>query len=1358
MSEPRICSIEELEEQEKEYSCPEGEEGTKPEGEQSADQKPAKKRGRPKKADAAPALSKEEKKEQERKKKEELERKEREEREKLTLKKLEEEAAAQVDQTSPEIEAEEALRKKLMGVDFTKEDFQNSPNYLVEAGAGAGKTTIMVERIVNQLVSGFCQPEEIVAITFTNKSTLEMRERLDKLLLKRLEKLQIKAAGGETLTGEEQARLERLETLVQESGRMQVSTIHSFCQTMLESMPFSSPLGLDMQVMDDDEELAKAFLKRKWREKQRPFESSLRMGVKYAVLEKVYLDCCKSGCTAGYSNVSSPEVKQWEQDVRSGLQSLQQELYALTVDVPELREELREIMTMTPAAFAADEAAMGSLLQLCLYNPEHFPLDWEVKGTDVKTEIWSGADGVAVDQVWLGQSANHLRNSARLLVHSYVMQDAAALAEEYRQEKLERHIATYDDLLRHTRDMLRDKPEARTFFHNRYKAVYVDEMQDTDPVQTELLFYLTTAEEDFDGANWKNCRPVPGSLFLVGDPKQAIYRFRGADIGVYNDLLELFRSREDNDGKPGTAGEKVTLHFNFRSSSEICTLADRIFAPDAADPDEYQFVGGKYHAEYASMLARNGSCSRARTLYCKKGKDEKTFPGRVAAFIYLMIENRQYVGIHRPKYGRNAHPAQPEDFLILTQGRDQVQEFEEALQDLGIPVEGTGVKSFRDTAPINRAVLHLQSLLSPRDDQKLLMVLRTCYGIKDAEVLAFLQRTGSFSLTGAVRKENLERAQRGLAAELLKRKQELEQTQDQVKLQELEVEKQQLEKLLQVCTALEEITELRKLSRTQPAMAVIERLLEGGFGVWNGQESLNLTQRRQAVSAVQQYLNLVRGSREHSFQALAAYAVACADKEFEHALPLESSGGAVRVMNLHKAKGLEAEVVILAFSDKEEHPVTSHVERYNGTAVEYRLLQDGYKNSRITIGAPVNWDTYREEETQHKTAEYARLLYVAATRAKTMLIVCDKERKDGEEEKNYWLPLRKGLQVSSTSDVTYGAELKALERKPSGLSKAGQGTQDGSQNGKKVTVDPGAMEKALRESADALAESGFYAITPSQLNHHARGLINKRDEEEPDAMDAAAVVDLVDRSEAEQESEATQEVAPEPAEAAAPGPYGPDWGTIVHRIMELAVRENCFTEQELEAFARRAVIEQLPDGLVNAAQRRMLRLEDTETGAEVIDRLTGQAAQAAAFLTKEDCPLRSLLAGGEGYPELPFFLQAGEDSGELYRHLTAHATSDQAQGRILAVEGVIDLAIRKGDAWYVVDYKTDKLRPGESEEKFIQRLKDEYTPQITAYARVLERMNMGRTEKAWLCSIPLQGRLIELDIAPRGESAVETAE
>jgi len=93
------------------------------------------------------------------------------------------------------IAAEEAKRRELEGKGWSKEDFKANPrNYLVEAGAGAGKTFIMVQRIVNQLVAGVYEPEDVVAITFTNKSTLELRERLDKELVSRRNELLKKQA------------------------------------------------------------------------------------------------------------------------------------------------------------------------------------------------------------------------------------------------------------------------------------------------------------------------------------------------------------------------------------------------------------------------------------------------------------------------------------------------------------------------------------------------------------------------------------------------------------------------------------------------------------------------------------------------------------------------------------------------------------------------------------------------------------------------------------------------------------------------------------------------------------------------------------------------------------------------------------------------------------------------------------------------------------------------------------------------------------------------------------------------------------------------------------------------------------
>lgn len=1229
-----------------------------------------------------------------------------------------------------------ALRDRLEGKGYTAEDFRNSRNYLVEAGAGAGKTYIMIQRIVNQLVSGYCEPKDIVAITFTNKSTLEMQDRLDKFLKQRRDALRKKEQES-SLSGEEQARLERVERLIRETGQMQISTIHSFCQTMLESMPFASQLGLDMQVMENDEVYARNFLKRKWWEENPPFEVPRQLGVPAYLLEKVFLDCrWNSEAELGYQDVNSPEAAKWKSDLKDAVCNLQKDLHALTALPQGLRDDIREIAEMDAVDFAADEDAARKLLWECLIAEKHFPLDWGIKEKEEKEAIWQSAEGVAVDGVWLGQWSQQLRSCARYLIHAYTMRDVEELLAEYRAEKIARHIATYDDLLLRTRDMLRESSEARAYFHQRYKVIYVDEMQDTDPVQTEMLFYLTTGEQDFDPTNWKNCKPVPGSLFLVGDPKQAIYRFRGADIGVYNDLLSVFHNGA------GAVGEKVTLRFNFRSSTNICALADRAFEPVAGanSQEPYRFVGGKYHAEYVSMNARSGDTPRARTLvYEPSAKGPSDDPRRIAAFIYMMIKNQKYVGIHRPEKddptrGKLAHPAQPEDFLILTRGKKEALSYAEHLRALGIAAEVTGEKSFKATKPIARAVLHLESLLALRDDHKLLPVLRACYHLEDEVLRIFMQRTGEHSLTGLLKLQKLEKIQRALEAEA---------TPDA--------------DLLAVCAALEELAQLRKMARNLPAMAVIEQLLEGGYGVWQGEEKEALADRRQTWSEVQQYLNLVRGSAERSFPALAAYAVECAAKDIEHELGLEPSGKAVQIMNLHKAKGLEGEVVILACDWKESFPVSRHVERSSGKTTEYRLLNHGYNKSAVMVGCPMDWENKEAAEQEYLAAEYARLMYVAATRAKTMLLVCDKNRKaeDHVKRTSYWAPLTEtlGACYADKNDPYYGDAFKMLAT----VSKKDLPEITPSQAAP-VTVDPAALEAALQADAQALTEEKTYPITPSRLEKHARGVVAHKDKDAEDAGGA-------ETDEAAETSAAANDFDPDAIPVAVPsaveaaekpephkGPYGPVWGTMVHRVMELAVQEKAYTDDALQEKARQAIHEMLTGDEMTPKQRGMLGVAVDAKDEAVVAYLVPAIVEAIGFMKHADSPLRKLIDGASCYPELPFILQAKEndaDTGELYKHLSAHIANDKAKDRVLTVEGIIDLAIRKEDGWYIVDYKTDKLGSAESEADYALRLRGEYTPQITAYARVLEKMNGANAlpvKGAWLCSIPLGGEFIELHI------------
>ncbi len=132
----------------------------------------------------------------------------------------------------------------------------------------------------------------------------------------------------------------------------------------------------------------------------------------------------------------------------------------------------------------------------------------------------------------------------------------------------------YQDLLLLAARLLRDKPQIRRYFRRRFTHVLVDEFQDTDPVQAEVMLLLTAA--DPAQTEWRLARPVPGALFVVGDPKQSIYRFRRADIVTYNEVKKIIEQH----------GEVVVLRANFRSRKAVIdwvnTTFDQFF-PAAAD-------------------------------------------------------------------------------------------------------------------------------------------------------------------------------------------------------------------------------------------------------------------------------------------------------------------------------------------------------------------------------------------------------------------------------------------------------------------------------------------------------------------------------------------------------------------------------------------------------------------------------------------------------------------------------------------------------------------------------------------------------------------------------------------------------
>ena len=128
--------------------------------------------------------------------------------------------------------------------------------------------------------------------------------------------------------------------------------------------------------------------------------------------------------------------------------------------------------------------------------------------------------------------------------------------EVYDRRRKEAGGLNFQDLLMKAAALLRDKPVIRRYFRGRFTHVLVDEFQDTDPIQAEVMLLLTA--DNADEQDWRQCRPVPGSLFVVGDPKQSIYRFRRADIVIYTQVKEIILA---------SGGVVVPLTANFRTIS-----------------------------------------------------------------------------------------------------------------------------------------------------------------------------------------------------------------------------------------------------------------------------------------------------------------------------------------------------------------------------------------------------------------------------------------------------------------------------------------------------------------------------------------------------------------------------------------------------------------------------------------------------------------------------------------------------------------------------------------------------------------------------------------------------------------------
>lgn len=827
-------------------------------------------------------------------------------------------------------------------------------NMLVEAGAGSGKTTSMVSRMVSLVASGKCKVENIAAITFTRKAARELKERFQNKLEECYRE--------ETDPGLKNTLKEALNNI----EKCFIGTIHSFCASLLRERPVEGLVDPDFEEIDDANDVL--LHKQAWQQylldTRKDYPERLKelndIGLKPVDLENIY------NLITGYPDVEIVRNRTEKPDLAPALKKLKPHLYKAKNYIPSTEPEKgydylqhRILTSIRMLSYFNMDDDINRLTILEMFEPEQKVVLNRWLCEKEKTKEIAG-------------EINHLSQTEirpvlkqwREYCHYIAMNFLMPAVEYYEYVKNQQSVLNFQDLLMKAVQMLREHPEVRLYFQKKYRCLLIDEFQDTDPIQAELMFLLTG--QDVYEKQWDKLVPYPGSLFVVGDPKQSIYRFRRADIDIYNRVKELFLQ---------TGGEIAELTANFRS---VNTLGDwfneafeNLLTPES---DSYQAAFSPVNTVNDNI---EGTDSGVRVVkvpaeFRKKQEIIEQDAENIARIIRNAVDNE---GIKLTRTGGETAKGLAEkpayrDFMIILRYKDSMDVYARTLKKYGIPVQMSGGSSLSDVEELKEFIILLKFLKDPENQVLLVAVLRGMFfGISD-KALAEYKLSGGVFRTYAEIPGDLPEETRALFK-----------------------------------NAYEKLSMYLRWSRKYPPVTAFEKTAQD-IGLipltFVGPEGQT---RCGYIIKILEMLRRDAAEGYISFDAMIDWLDAIMDADLDEELEISGEEqNAVRIMNLHKAKGLEAPVVFLAHPCKRpDIEPDHHISRTESSPMGYFVIKKemGEFTTR-TVGQPLNWDSLKAKEEKYQNAEEIRLLYVAATRARNLLFISCSEYSD---KRNPWEPL-----------------------------------------------------------------------------------------------------------------------------------------------------------------------------------------------------------------------------------------------------------------------------------------------------------------------------------------------------------------
>ena len=1117
---------------------------------------------------------------------------------------------------------------------------------VVEAAAGTGKTTALVGRMREALASGRARLERMVAVTFTDAAAGELKLRL---------RAEIERARQDPARSAEERR--RLEDALPQLEVARIGTIHAFCAELLRERPVEARVDPRFQVAPDD--VARRHFARVF---DRWFEGQLANpgpGVRRALRQPGRGRNPDDGPRARLRRAAW-ELVQW----RDFPAPWRRESFDRDAAIDALMETLAGVGPAPPITERSDNsdrsvhdievfvADVGRREQLA--GRDHDGLEAELRVL-ARARHWKWT-GFRNDRDPERAERRARRAVARQRLDDFVRRAGADLApllrddlwplvEDYERSKARAGCLDFTDLLLRARDLVCHDAAVRRGLQARWTHLFVDEFQDTDPLQAELLLLLA-APDGSDACDWRRIVPVPGKLFLVGDPKQSIYRFRRADVGLYEQVKRQLVA----------AGAAVVhLTVSFRSVPMIQDAVNAAFAPAmAAGTSGTQ-------AAYVPLAAFRESLPGQPAVIALPvpqpfGKFgiadfaiEESLPDAVAAFVEWLVTAS---GWRVTEAGRPDAPVPVQSrhvCLLFRRMRswhtDVTRAYVRALEARNLRHVLVGGSSFHAREEVEALRNVLLAIERPEDELSLFATLRgPFFALGDGALLAWRERYRSLHPF------------RQLPAE-------------------------PPPELQPVVEALAVLRDLHRQRNRRPFAGTIARFLaavraHAGLAIWPTGE--------QALANVGRLLDLARRAERQgvtSFRAFVEQLEADAERAEEGEAPIVEDGtDGVRIMTVHRAKGLEFPVVILT-------DITANLAR-----AEADRHVDGDRRLcalRLVGSAPPELLEHEADEIARDQEEGVRTLYVATTRARDVLVV----PVAGDTRVEGWVaPLAPAvypppsqapvtqqppgcppLRGDCVADIPDDARRAPSPVRP-GLHRPEAGRHE------VVWWAPAALRLRVEEDVGLKQKKLLTADERGERSHAsiAAHAAWQADRERVRVAGAAASLRVVTATEYARAPGDGDAVAVEEVLRPGPRPHGVRFGTLVHEVLA-AVDLAADGSGVAEAAALRGRVLGASDEEVSAA---------TDVVVRALAHPLVRRAAAAAECRRETAVLIRL------------------DDGTV-------------------VEGVVDAAFADADGWTVIDWKTDV--------ELGTRLAD-YRRQVALYARAIARAT-GRPARGVLLRV-----------------------